>query len=98
MFYRSLKASVTAVTAICLSVTAVHQSKADAASCPSPIPFGLTTALTGNFALLGTQARNGVEFAVAEINAGGGIAGKKLAVTTADPDASTTDALTALNR
>jgi branched-chain amino acid transport system substrate-binding protein len=30
--------------------------------CASPIPFGLTTALTGNLALLGTQARNGVEF------------------------------------
>ena len=68
------------------------------ASCPSPIPFGLTTALTGNLALLGTQARNGVEFAVDEINADGGIAGKKLALTTEDTGASSTDALNAMNR
>src|ERR1700736_4931272 len=99
MFYRSLKTSITAVAAICLSVATAPQSKAGgAASCPLPIPFRLTTALTGNLALLGTQARNGVEFAVDEINAGGGIAGKKLALTTEDTGASSTDALNAMNR
>ena len=72
-------------------------SKAEAGSCPSPIPFGLTTALTGNLALLGTQARNGVEFAVDEINGNGGIGGKKLALTTEDTGASSTDALNAMN-
>ena len=71
MSYVSLKTSVTAVTAIWLSVAVAADAKADAASCPSSIPFGLTTALTGNLALLGTQARNGAEFAVDEINAGG---------------------------
>ncbi|MGA7807900.1 ABC transporter substrate-binding protein [Bradyrhizobium sp.] len=74
------------------------QASADAASCPSPIAFGLTTALTGNLALLGTQARNGAEFAVDEINAGGGIAGKKIALTTEDTGASSTDALNAMDR
>src|SRR5258707_5041620 len=99
MYYRSLKTSITAAAAIWLSVATAQQSKADAdASCPSPIPFGLTTALTGNLELLGTQARNGVEFAVDEINAGGGIAGKKLALTTEDTGASSTDALNAMNR
>ena len=68
------------------------------ASCPSPIPLGLTTALTGNLALLGTQARNGVEFAVDEINKSGGIAGKQLALATDDTGASSTDALNAMNR
>jgi branched-chain amino acid transport system substrate-binding protein len=68
------------------------------ASCPSPIPLGLTTALTGNLALLGTQARNGVEFAVDEINKKGGIAGKQLALATEDTGASSTDALNAMNR
>ena len=98
MFYVSLKTSVTAVTAIWLSVAVAADAKADAASCPSSIPFGLTTALTGNLALLGTQARNGAEFAVDEINAGGGIAGKKIALTTEDTGASSTDALNAMNR
>src|SRR5258707_12071472 len=97
MFCRSLKTSITAVAAICLSVATAQQSKADAASCPSPIPFGLTTALTGNLALLGTQARNGVEFAVDEINAGGGIAGKKLALTTENNGPSSTPSLNAMN-
>src|SRR6266550_6244131 len=94
MFY----VSVTAVAAIWLSVAVAADAKADAASCPSSIPFGLTTALTGNLALLGIQARNGAEFAVDEINASGGIAGKKIALTTEDTGASSTDALNAMNR
>jgi branched-chain amino acid transport system substrate-binding protein len=98
MSFISLKTSMIGATAICLSMAITHESKADAASCPSPIPLGLTTALTGNLALLGTQARNGVEFAVDEINAGGGIGGKKLALTTEDTGASSTDALNAMNR
>jgi branched-chain amino acid transport system substrate-binding protein len=98
MSYISLRTSIIGATAICWSLAATHESKADAASCPSPIPLGLTTALTGNLALLGTQARNGVEFAVDEINAGGGIGGKKLALTTEDTGASSTDALNTMNR
>ncbi len=92
------KNSILGATAICLSMTTAHQAAAESASCPSPIPLGLTTALTGNTALLGTQARNGVEFAVDEINANGGIGGKKLALTTEDTGASSTDALNVMNR
>jgi branched-chain amino acid transport system substrate-binding protein len=98
MFRMTLKTLMAATAAICLLAATAVESKADTASCPSPIPFGLTTALTGNLALLGTQARNGVEFAVDEINAAGGIAGKKLALTTEDTGASSTDALNAMNR
>ena len=98
MFQISFKSSMAGTAVICLSLIAARDARADAASCPAPIPFGLTTALTGNLALLGTQARNGVEFAVDEINAGGGIAGKKLALTTEDTGASSTDALNAMNR
>jgi len=93
-----VKSSIAGVGAICLAVASTSPSKADAASCPSPIPLGLTTALTGNVALLGTQARSGVEFAVDEINAAGGINGKKLALATEDTGASSTDALNAMNR
>jgi branched-chain amino acid transport system substrate-binding protein len=98
MFYKCLKTSMVGMTAICMTMTASHESKADAAACPSPIPIGLTTALTGNLALLGIQARNGAEFAVDEINAAGGIAGKKVALTTEDTGASSTDALNVMNR
>jgi branched-chain amino acid transport system substrate-binding protein len=82
----------------CLLAVLSSEARADAASCPAQIPLGLTTALTGNTALLGTQARNGVEFAVDEINAAGGIAGKKLQLATEDTGASSTDALNAMNR
>src|ERR1700744_5045380 len=84
--------------AICLAMASASPSRAEPASCPSPIPLGLTTALTGNTALLGTQARSGTEFAVDEINAAGGINGKKLALATEDTGASSTDALKAMNR
>jgi branched-chain amino acid transport system substrate-binding protein len=89
---------VTGAAVVGLLVAFAQQSRADVASCPAQIPFGLTTAMTGNLALLGTQARNGVEFAVDEINAAGGIAGKKIALTTEDTGASSTDALNAMNR
>ncbi|UZE48904.1 ABC transporter substrate-binding protein [Rhodopseudomonas sp. P2A-2r] len=81
-----------------LSSALVQQAQAEPAACPATIPIGLTTPLTGNLALLGTQARNGAEFAVDEINAAGGIAGKKIALTTEDTGASSTDALNAMNR
>jgi len=96
MYWKNLV--VTGAAVICLITTFAQQSKADVASCPAQIPFGLTTALTGNLALLGTQARNGVEFAVDEINSAGGIAGKKIVLTTEDTGASSTDALNAMNR
>jgi branched-chain amino acid transport system substrate-binding protein len=86
------------LAAACLLAALSSEAWADAASCPAQIPLGLTTALTGNLALLGTQARNGVDFAVDEINAGGGIAGKKLQLSTEDTGASSTDALNAMNR
>ncbi len=87
----------TSVASVFLALTTL-QSVAAPAACPSPIPLGLTTALTGNLALLGTQARNGVEFAVDEINKNGGIDGKQLKLTTEDTGASSTDALNAMNR
>jgi len=98
MLQNSFKSVILSAAVVCLSAGVTRESKADAASCASPIPFGLTTALTGNLALLGTLARNGVEFAVDEINANGGISGKKLVLTTEDTGASSTDALNAMNR
>jgi branched-chain amino acid transport system substrate-binding protein len=71
---------------------------AAAATCTAPIKMGLTTALTGPVALLGVQARNGVEFTVDEINAEGGIAGQKVELSVEDTGGSSTDALNALNR
>ena len=93
-FFKRLATS----TIVCTFTILACESKADVAACQSPIAFGLTTPLTGNLALLGTQARNGAEFAVDEINAAGGIGGKMLALKTEDTGASSTDALNAMNR
>jgi branched-chain amino acid transport system substrate-binding protein len=92
------KTFVLSAAVMALSMSLVQESKAEPAACPATIPFGLTTAMTGGLALLGIQARNGAEFAVDEINAAGGINGKKLALTTEDTGASSTDALNAMNR
>jgi branched-chain amino acid transport system substrate-binding protein len=92
----SSRISIAVAMAGCMSVSAT--AMAAPAACPSPIPLGLTTALTGNLALLGTQARNGVEFAVEEINKAGGVNGKQFALTVEDTGASSTDALNVMNR
>ncbi|CAN5389536.1 ABC transporter substrate-binding protein [soil metagenome] len=97
MFQISLKTLMVETAVICLSATFAQQSHA-ATACPATIPLGLTTPMTGGLALLGTQARNGAEFAIDEINAAGGIGGNKLALTTEDTGASSTDALNAMNR
>lgn len=69
-----------------------------AASCPNPIPIALTTPLTSGVALLGVQAKIGLEDAVEEINAAGGIGGKKIKLSIEDATGSSTTALNTLNR
>lgn len=98
MVQKLLRRSAPVALIVCVFAIGARESKADVAACPSPIPLGLTTPLTGNLALLGTQARNGAEFAVNDINAAGGIGGKMLALQTEDTGASSTDALNAMNR
>ncbi len=69
-----------------------------AASCPNPIPLALTTPLTSGVALLGVQAKLGLEDAVEEINAAGGVGGKKFKLSVEDATGSATTALNTFNR
>src|ERR1700749_306416 len=46
----SIKSSIAGVATICLAAISTGASNAEPAACPSPIPLGLTTALTGNTA------------------------------------------------
>ncbi|MDQ6779389.1 MAG: ABC transporter substrate-binding protein [Actinomycetota bacterium] len=48
------------------------------------IPIGTVFSLTGPGGVYGPQHKNGIQLAVDQLNAGGGIAAKKLAVTTLD--------------
>jgi branched-chain amino acid transport system substrate-binding protein len=80
------------------SIVAINGFAQNVASCPSPIPIALTTPLTSGVALLGVQAKLGLEDAVEEINAAGGIGGKKIKLSIEDATGSSTTALNTLNR
>lgn len=58
------------------------------------IVFGLSTAVTGNFPLAGERTLQGVDLAIEEINAAGGVLGKKLTYIYEDDG---NDATTAVN-
>lgn len=81
-----------------LAMVSVDGLAQGVASCPSPIPIALTTPLTSGVALLGVQAKIGLEDAVEEINAAGGIGGKKIKLAIEDATGSSTTALNTLNR
>lgn len=93
----SIRMPVVVALGACLSLLP-SASHAAPAACQGPIKIGLTSALTGNLALLAIQAKNGVEFAIDEINKNGGIAGQQLTLSVEDTGSSSTDALNAMNR
>lgn len=77
---------------------AMASAQAQVAACPNPIPIALTTPLSSGIALLGIQAKLGVEHAIDEINAAGGSGGKPFKLSVEDATASAPNALNALNR
>jgi len=81
----------------CLSLAAASHAYA-AAACQDPIKIGITTPLTGGIALQGAQVRNAIETAIDEINASGGVAGKKIKLVIEDTTGTVTVAISALNR
>ena len=86
-------------TTLALATLAACAARAQGpASCPSPIPIGLTTPLTSGVALLGVQAKLGLTDAVDEINAAGGIGGKQIKLSVEDATGSSTTALNTMNR
>jgi branched-chain amino acid transport system substrate-binding protein len=80
------------------AATCASTALAQGIACPNPIPIALTTPLTTGMALLGVQGRLGLQDAVDEINAAGGIGGKKIDLAVEDATASSTTALNTLNR
>ena len=58
--------------------TTAAENKVDDSAFDGEIVFGLSTAVTGNFPLAGERTLQGVDLAVEEINAAGGVLGKKL--------------------
>lgn len=69
-----------------------------AAGSTDAIKIGLYTPLTGSSALVGTQEQNGVNLAVKQINAAGGINGKEVTVIAYDDQLNAEQAVKAVTR
>lgn len=82
----------------CCGAVIMSSAAIAAAVCTDPIKIGITTPLTGGIALQGSQVKNAVETAVNEINAAGGISGKKIRLIIEDTTGTVTVAISALNR
>jgi branched-chain amino acid transport system substrate-binding protein len=69
----------TIIAALALLVSGAAQAAAD-----EPIRIGVTTTMTGTAALFGQHEKMGVELALGELNAQGGVIGRKLEVVVED--------------
>jgi branched-chain amino acid transport system substrate-binding protein len=63
-----------------------------------PIKIGALTSLTGNFTPWGIQVRDGMQLAVDEINADGGVDGRMLELIVTDDQSNAEEAVTGLER
>ena len=73
-----MKKIVATLFTILFVFAAVSCSKKDADSASRIIKIGGVAPLSGNVAVYGVECKNGIDLAVEEINAAGGVAGKKL--------------------
>ena len=73
-----MKKIVATLFTILFVFAAVSCSKKDADSASGIIKIGGVAPLSGNVAVYGVECKNGIDLAVEEINAAGGVAGKKL--------------------
>lgn len=71
---------------------------AGAAGAAEPIKIGLTSSFTGTAALFGQHDRYGVEMAIAEINAKGGVLGRPLALEAEDNKCNPAEGVKAANK
>jgi len=78
---------ITTLTALCAAavvLAATLAGSATGAAQPKPILIGCQCDLTGAAAFAGIAGRQGIQMAIAQINAHGGVAGRKLKLVTAD--------------
>src|SRR5919197_3906332 len=75
-----------------VSIAALALGLIGSAAAQSTIPVGLVQPLTGAFAAAGTDVTNGAKIAADEINAKGGVLGKKLELVIEDSKSNPTEA------
>ncbi len=86
MTFRSLSViALAAIVASGIAVAGITSASMQALAAPlAPIKIGIGAPITGSDAIFGAELRNGVEQAVHDINAAGGILGHKLTVDIGD--------------
>lgn len=77
--HRSLakRAAIALAAILALSLSACNSSS-DSGDDTGPIKLGLTTALSGPNSIFGTTAKNAIGLAIAELNASGGLLGRRV--------------------
>src|SRR5213592_1492925 len=92
--------SIAVVSAVALLTAGVGGSSTSSrsAASKSPINIGALTSLTGPFTPWGIQARDGMQLAVKEINAKGGVKGRPFNLVVEDDQSSATAGVDAYNR
>lgn len=76
-----------ALAAVSVAAVAAFAAAPARAQNKEPLRIGVPTALSGAYAVLGAEARRAVEFAAAEANAKGGVAGRKVDIKVLDTEA-----------
>jgi branched-chain amino acid transport system substrate-binding protein len=92
----ALAGSVAVFLAVIVAIT-VSAANAGSSAKP-PYKVGAEVALTGPLAVLGTAEKNGAALAVRQINAKGGVNGRKLSLTVLDDGSSPTNTISNINR
>ena len=87
-------AALAACSTSTTSGTSANSSTAQGAS--NTIKIGIVTSLTGNYSVLGEADIQGLDIAVSQVNAAGGIHGRKIQIVTEDDQTSASQATIAL--
>lgn len=97
---RSLCSGLAAVILSLLSLTGCKKGASDSASVASAdtLLIGEVGSMTGSEATFGTSTHKGIELAIKQINAAGGVKGKKLAVKALDNQGKPDEAATATRK
>ncbi len=89
---------VTALVSALALVVVIAVSSAAAGQSKPPIKIGVVASLTGGFAGIGTTEKNGAVLAARQINAKGGVRGRKIELTILDDATNPTQGISATTR
>jgi ABC-type branched-subunit amino acid transport system substrate-binding protein len=86
------------VLAACASSSSSSSSSGTGTTSGGPVTYGVLSCFTGRLASLGQAMLQGSQVAMSEINAAGGVLGRKVALVTGDTSCDVADGVTATNQ